>query len=71
MKHYKLSVLTLALAAAGFSTSGFAAQEAAADAGKKLTPTEARAKAKAEAAVEKSICFPKEVIKYPSIPKYF
>ncbi|WP_031570111.1 TonB-dependent receptor [Rheinheimera texasensis] len=52
MKHYKLSVLTLALAAAGFSTSGFAAQEAAADAGKKLTPTEARAKAKAEAAVE-------------------
>jgi iron complex outermembrane receptor protein len=52
MKHYKLSVLTLALAAAGFSTSGFAAQEAAAEAGKKLTPTEARAKAKAEAAVE-------------------
>ncbi len=52
MKHYKLSVLTLALAAAGFSTSGLAAQEAAADTAKKLSPAEAREKAKQEAAVE-------------------
>ena len=52
MKHYKLNLLTLALAAAGFSASGFAAQETTADTAKKLTPTEARAKAKAEAAVE-------------------
>ncbi|WP_306520916.1 TonB-dependent receptor [Rheinheimera sp.] len=49
MKHYKLSLLTLALATA-FGTA-HAAQETT-DASKKLSPTEAREKAKADAAVE-------------------
>lgn len=50
MKHYKLSVLTLALAAAGFSTVGHA-QDAAQPA-KKQSATEARAEAKKKAELE-------------------
>jgi len=52
MPNFKLSLLTLALTAGGLvALPAYSAQEAA-DAGKKLSPTEAREKAKAAAAIE-------------------
>lgn len=52
MPNFKLSLLTLALTAGGLvALPAYSAQEAE-DAGKKLSPTEAREKAKAAAAIE-------------------
>lgn len=52
MPNFKLSMLTLALTAGGLiALPAYSAQEAA-EAGKKLSPTEAREKAKAAAAIE-------------------